>query len=89
MDDSAFVSAENAQRIVGATSVVCRIIMESFHKYRLPINFKVGKTEVVIHFQGRGSQAARATFWGESDGKIAFNHAGAEVAVHTTDAYKH
>jgi len=90
VDDAVFVVTQAADRIAAAASAACAIIQEVFEdSYMLPVNFKPGKTEVVIAFAGKGARHAKIDLYINNGCRLQHVRANRTIDVYVTHAYKH
>ena len=83
------VCATSALEIIDKLPIALRIIHSVFSRFGLPMNFKAGKTEVMLAIHGTGAKAVQKEIFKRRT--ISFSpHDGApDISVRIVDSYKH
>ena len=89
VDDAAHPIVASPHEILRQIKLAINILDFVFTKYGLALNFKQGKTEVLIVFAGAGSGKVKQQILVDMQGKIPFcNMQGEEKELIVTDCYK-
>ena len=73
VDDGAWPIFAPAYKVVAMSRKAMEILDKVFAVFALRVNYKKGKTMVVVRFHGPGSKKAWAHFYNELGGKIEFD----------------
>ena len=73
-----------ASVIVEQMRVCATIYQDVFTQYDLTINFKKGKTEALLRFNGKGAKSSRHKLFVEDQGKILVQVSGKSLALVAT-----
>ena len=90
VDDGVYPLFEDAPNVIKMIAEALQIIDTEFLANALMLNFKAGKTEALVFFQGPGAIQEKKRLFEEMSGKIPFKHDfGHKKEVLCSDTYKH
>eukprot|EP00973_Karenia_brevis_P003193 441470-Karenia_brevis.AAC.1 len=90
IDDVSLAIFAPASALLDKISVAVSIVLRVFASYGMHVNFKMGKTEVILHWVGAGSQKAARKVAIDNCGLIGIPSVGdGLISLRVVSAYKH
>eukprot|EP00973_Karenia_brevis_P035582 4906919-Karenia_brevis.AAC.1 len=90
VDDSAFPVFSEAEKLLSKIALTCQLVHWVFGLFGLAVNFKPGKTEAVIQFNGRRSAAMKRHLVHTLGMRIPLDlKNGEKTCLHCVAQYKH